>query len=229
MAVSISSPVRERILYTLRLVTVVVATALIAYISFDTLANISPVADKLFLKVQLYTCLYFQLEIIAESIIWPRTPRNYFRLGAFFIICVPYLPLLHYYGVAMKPEIEYLLRFVPLLRGAAVLASLWGLMSKSWVVRLFRVYVILLLSTLYFLSLMFFVMEYHINPQITNFWDTVWYAIMQMTTCGSNISPVTGAGKAIGVILSAEGLILFPIFTVYFTHAFARTRAGQHI
>ena len=48
---------------------------------------------------------------------------------------------------------------------------------------------------------------------------------MQMTTCGSSISPITPTGKVIGVVLSAEGLILFPVFTVYFTHAFARNHS----
>ncbi len=89
---------------------------------------------------------------------------------------------------------------------------------------MFGAYIIMLVATLYFLSLMFYVEEHTVNPGVTDYWEALWYSVMQMTTCGSSINPVTPTGKVLGVVLSAEGLILFPVFTVYFTHAFGRTR-----
>lgn len=74
---------------------------------------------------------------------------------------------------------------------------------------------------------MFYVEESPVNSGVYNYWQSLWYSVMQMTTCGSNVNPVTATGKAIGVVLSAEGLILFPVFTVYFTHAFARQRGDS--
>lgn len=231
MAVSASTQthIRRRLLFALHAVTLIVAAALIVYISIDTLTNITPRITEGYMRIGFWTCIFFQGEIVIEALIGPHTRRKFIRLGIFFIICCPLLSILHHYNVQMSAEVEYLLRFVPLVRAAAVLASMWGQMTTSWVNGMFRGYITLLVSTLYILSLLFFVEEYHINPQIQSFWDTLWYAVMQMTTCGSNINPVTPAGKAIGIILSAEGLILFPVFTVYITHAFARTRASQNV
>lgn len=231
MAVSESTHIRirKRILFALHAITLIVAAALIVYISIDTLTNITPHITEGYMRVGFWTCIFFQAEIIIEALIGPHTRQKFIRLGIFFIICCPVLSILHHYNVEMSAEVEYLLRFVPLVRAAAVLASMWRQMTTSWVNGMFRGYITLLVSTLYILSLLFFVEEYHINPQIESFWDTLWYAVMQMTTCGSDINPVTPAGKAIGIILSAEGLILFPVFTVYITHAFARTRASQNV
>ncbi len=66
---------------------------------------------------------------------------------------------------------------------------------------------------------MFFEGEHYINPQVDTFWTALWWACMSMTTTGCNIEPVTTTGYVIQVFLSAEGMMLIPVFTVYFTRA----------
>ena len=113
-----------------------------------------------------------------------------------------------------------------MIRAAFVMAMMWGIMQKNWITSMFGGYIIMLVATLYFLSLMFYVEENPVNPGVYSYWQSLWYSIMQMTTCGSSVSPVTSTGKIIGVVLSAEGLILFPVFTVYFTKAFTKINAA---
>lgn len=92
---------------------------------------------------------------------------------------------------------------------------------------MFVTYIVILVILLYVLSLMFYVEEHSVNKMVYDYWQSLWYSVMQMNTCGSNISPVTSTGKVIGIVLSVAGLIMFPVFTVFFTRAFEKTRASS--
>lgn len=215
---------RRYLLPVLHIAVLALSVLLIAYITYDTLLNISFVTNPRYLRVQLWICVFFLAEILFEWILSPHKLRFLGKNILFIIVCVPYISLIHHMGWHVSDEAYYLLRFIPMIRAAYVLAMMWGIMSKNWISSMFGAYIIMLVTTLYFLSLMFFVEEHYVNPGVTDYWQSLWYSVMQMTTCGSSINPVTPTGKVIGVILSAEGLILFPVFTVYFTHAFARNR-----
>lgn len=213
---------RDILLPPLHIAVLLCAIGLIAYITYDTLKNISFVNSLSYVKVQFWACLFFEVEIFIEFLLSKHRWRFLLRNVPFIIICLPIIPALHHFGIHVTPQVGYLLRFIPMIRAAYVMAIMWGFMQKNWISGMFGIYIVMLVSTLYFLSLMFFVEEHHVNHQVYSYWQSLWYSVMQMTTCGSNISAVTPTGKVIGVILSAEGLILFPVFTVYFTHAFSK-------
>lgn len=224
---SLIDNLRRYLLPPLHWLVLAVAVALIAYITYDTLRNITFVSQPEYIRIQLWACVFFEVEIVIETLLAKRRWHALLKNLPFIILCVPYISLIHHYNLPINGEGEYLLRFVPMIRAAYVLATTWGIMSKNWVTSMFGAYIIMLISTLYFLSLMFYVQEHHVNHEVYNYWQSLWYSWMQMTTCGSNVNPITPTGKVIGVVLSAEGLILFPVFTVYFTHAFSRTRASN--
>lgn len=221
----IEESLRRRLLPVLHILVLGGALGLIAYITYDTMLNVSFVTSEQYLKVQMWICLFFEIEIFAEWMLSPRKLHFLLRNLVFIIVCIPYTTILHHLGIHIDGQVAYLLRFVPMIRAAYVLAITWDIMSKNWITSMFGGYIIMLVATLYFLSLMFYVEESPVNSGVYNYWQSLWYSVMQMTTCGSNVNPVTATGKAIGVVLSAEGLILFPVFTVYFTHAFARQRS----
>lgn len=75
----------------------------------------------------------------------------------------------------------------------------------------------MLLATVYFSSLIFFVLEHKVNPLVPNYGEALWWAFMDVTTVGSNIYAVTITGKVLSVLLAALGMMMFPIFTVYVT------------
>ncbi len=220
----IEESLRRRLLPVLHILVLGGALGLIAYITYDTMLNVSFVTSEQYLKVQMWICLFFEIEIFAEWMLSPRKLHFLLRNLVFIIVCIPYTTILHHLGIHIDGQVAYLLRFVPMIRAAYVLAITWDIMSKNWITSMFGGYIIMRVATLYFLSLMFYVEESPVNSGVYNYWQSLWYSVMQMTTCGSNVNPVTATGKAIGVVLSAEGLILFPVFTVYFTHAFARQR-----
>ncbi|WP_303744439.1 potassium channel family protein, partial [uncultured Muribaculum sp.] len=121
-----------------------------------------------------------------------------------------------------SPEMLYLVRFIPMIRAAYVLAIVLGVLSTDKISSMFAAYVGLLITTVYFASLMFFIEEHYVNPGVTTFWSSLWWAFMDVTTVGCNINAITPTGKVLAVILAAEGLILFPVFTVYITNAMTR-------
>lgn len=75
----------------------------------------------------------------------------------------------------------------------------------------------MLLATVYFSSMIFFVLEHKVNPMVHQYSDALWWAFMDVTTVGSNIYAMTVTGKVLSVVLAALGMMMFPIFTVYVT------------
>ena len=140
----------------------------------------------------------------------------------FLLVSIPYINIIAYYGIELNPEMQYLIRFVPMIRAGYVLALVLGVLFSNKISGLFATYLGLLIATVYFASLMFFIEEHYINPGVSTYWSALWWAFMDVTTVGCNINCITPTGKVLGVILAAEGLILFPVFTVYITNSLSQ-------
>lgn len=211
----------------LRLSVVVLSIVLLYSISYDILHSVSFIADERYLGLQFWICVFFIFEAVLEWAISPDRKRALLPMIALVIVCVPYTSIIHHFQWHVSPVIYYILRVLPIVRLAAVFAVLWGVMEKNWVTGMFVTYIVILVILLYVLSLMFYVEEHSVNKMVYDYWQSLWYSVMQMNTCGSNISPVTSTGKVIGIVLSVAGLIMFPVFTVFFTRAFEKTRASS--
>lgn len=136
----------------------------------------------------------------------------------FLLVAIPYQNIIAYYGWTFSPEVTYLLRFIPLLRGGYALAIVVGWLTYNRASSLFVSYLTMLLATVYFASLAFFVLEHKVNPLVTDYGDALWWAFMDVTTVGSNIVAMTTTGRVLSVLLAALGMMMFPIFTVYITN-----------
>ena len=133
------------------------------------------------------------------------------------LVCIPYTNIIDYFGVSLSNEAHYFIRFIPLIRSGYALAIVVGWLTSSKASGLFISYTTMLLATVYFASLLFFVVEHKINPEVKNYEDSLWWAFMNVTTVGSNIYAITPTGRILSVLLSACGMMMFPIFTVYVT------------
>lgn len=201
------------------------AGLLVAIISIDAFRSMSFVADPLYEKVQTWVCYFFLFDIVVE---WSLAPRKLHYLGSnifFILVSIPYLQIISWFDWYVSAPVMFVLRFVPLVRAAYVIGMLVGATARNRMTSMFTNYMVLLLTSLYFGSLMFFISEQPVNPGVTDFGNALWWAIMDMTTCGSSISELTPTGQVLGVILAAEGLVLFPVFTVYITSAL-ETKGG---
>lgn len=194
------------------------SVGLVVLISYDTFKNVSFLANKTYLQVQFWICLFFIADVIVDYILSPKHMRYLMTHLLFLLISIPYLNIISVLHVDVSPELGYTLRFIPMVRAAYVLAIVSGAMHTSWAKSMFSGYLVILLASLYFGSMMFYVEEHDINPGLPSFWASLWWACMNITTTGCNIEPMTQTGKVLEVLLSGEGLIIFPLFTVYLTN-----------
>jgi hypothetical protein len=135
----------------------------------------------------------------------------------FFFIAIPYQYLIDWFGVKLSDEAVYLIRFIPLIRGGYALALVVNWITSSRMSGIFFSYLMILFSSIYFSSLVFYVLEHRVNPLVTAYHDAIWWACMDATTVGSNIVAVTAVGRLLSVVLAALGMMMFPIFTAYIT------------
>lgn len=190
---------------------------LVISISVDTFKGIPFYTQSLYMKVQLWICILFLFDFILELFL-SKNKLHYFGTHfIFLLVAIPYQNIIAYFGWTFSPEITYMLRFVPLVRGGYAMAIVVGWLTYNRASSLFVSYLTMLLTTVYFASLAFFVMEHKVNPLVVGYGDALWWAFMDVTTVGSNIVAVTVTGRVLSVLLAALGMMMFPIFTVYVT------------
>ena len=113
------------------------------------------------------------------------------------------------------------------IRESYIIVQVTGTINSDKVSSLFRAYITLFIVIVYFSSLMFYVEEHSVNSGVDTYWSALWWTIMTLTTAGCYITEVTTVGKILSVVLSAGGLILFPVFTVYVANAVSGTSSSD--
>lgn len=207
------------LLIILHLFVIAGALALVLMISADTFRNVSFLGDPQYLRWQFWICLLFLVDITVGFCLAPNK-WHFLRNNLFFLlICVPYVNILNWFHVQVPGEMVFLLRVIPMVRAAYVLAVVTGTLGHDRIRNMFKCYIMLLAGIVYFSSLMFYVEEHAVNPDIRSYWSSLWWSLMTMTTAGCYINEYTTVGRVLSVVLSGGGLILFPVFTVYIAHA----------
>lgn len=207
----------------LHVLILVLSLFLVISISIDTFKNIPFYTQTSYMKIQLWICLFFLFDFFFELVLSKNKWRYLRTHFIFFLVAIPYQNIISYYHLEFSPEINYFIRFIPLVRGGYALAIVVGWLSYNKASGLFISYITMLFATVYFASLIFYVLETKVNPLVTNYGDALWWAFMDVTTVGSNIIAVTVTGRVLSVLLAALGMMMFPIFTVYVTSLVQRT------
>lgn len=195
------------------------AAALVLLISYDIFNGVSYYIDPRYLKVQFWICMLFIVDILADMLLAPRKLRYLLTHVFFLLICLPYINIIDYYQISVPDYWLFTLRILPMVRAAFVLSMVAGSFGRDRIRDMFVCYIILLVGVVYFSSLMFYVEEYQVNPDVTDYWSALWWALMTMTSTGCYIPELTPVGRVLSAVLSAGGLILFPVFTVYIADA----------
>lgn len=210
--------VRKMVYFWLHVSVLVLSLFLIITISIDTFKNIAFYEEPKFMQIQFWICILFLLDFFAEWIMAEKKWHYLITHFAFFLVAIPYWAIFDYFDLSFPPKVEYLLRYIPLVRGGYALALVVSWFTASKATGLFFSYLLTLVATVYFSSVIFFVFEEHVNTLVNSYMDALWWASMDVTTVGSNIIAVTPVGRVLSVILAALGMMLFPIFTVYITN-----------
>ncbi len=132
------------------------------------------------------------------------------------LISIPYLNVIEYYNINVSREYLHLLCSIPLFRGLIALLMIVTFLTRNLSTTVFASYALVLLPIVYMSGLFFYVAEKDVNLAIKNFWYAQWWAGMTVTTIGCDINPMTPTGMILGFVLSLLGIIMLPLFTVYF-------------
>lgn len=213
--------------FSLHLSAFMLSLLLVISISIDTFRGIPFYEDVNYLDLQFWICILlmvlFALEVYTAANSWQYLGRHFL----FLLLIIPYLTLFDWWGVELSAQMEYLFRFVPLVRGyIAFTVIAYGLL-RDLASGLLITYIVVLFSFIYYCSLIFYVLEVNLNPMLHSFWDSLWYSCMTATTAGCNISAVTNVGRVISVLLALAGMMLLPVFTVYLTNLIRTGRVGE--
>lgn len=232
MKISIDRPRARRLaLDGLHALVLVLSVLLILVISVDTFKSVPFLESRLYMRFQLVVCLVFIADFFIELGLTPAGGRASFwrRRWLFLLLSVPYLNIIGQYNIPMSPDVLYFIRFVPLARGVLALVIVLEYIVANRITGMFFSYLSILVLTIYFAALIFYEREQPVNPGVTSFFDALWWCLMQATTMGSALMPVTVAGKILSFVVSFMGLIMFPLFTVYLTSLIIKHRTSLNI
>lgn len=204
-----------------------VSILLLVSISIEILRDEPFLKESINFKIQLIICIYFTIDFFIFWYLSKNRKKFIIRYGFILLLSIPYLEILNNLSIPLSYEQICLIRFIPIMRGGVALIFLLTMIIKRDATAVLLSYLVLLLSIIYFLSLIFFVFERNINTSVHGYGSVVWWAAMTVTTLGSNIIPVTVAGKAVTTALATVGLTIFPIFTVYITTIVIRISKTQ--
>lgn len=207
-----------RVRNVLRAAVVVVSLLLIVLISVDVFRpGFIPLDPHAYNRAQLPACVVYLADYFIELWLSPSRRRYFLHNLLTLLICIPYSAILQAIGVHPGGLPGYIIHYMPTLRAVLAIAVLTRFVSSNRLVGIFASYLIILVMAVYFASLVFYIWEGGVNPAVKNYWDSLYWCMLQTTTLGASFYAVTTAGKAVAMIISVMGLLLFPLFTVYLT------------
>lgn len=217
MTIEVNPNIKKSFLKLIYTSTIIASLILVLDITLLDIPNINNDQFIYNNQLQFWICIYFLFDFVLLFIIAKDKWRYLKRYGLLVFVSIPYINIFEYYNISISPQTFYILKFLPILRGTIGLFLLAKLLITNKITGLFVSYLALFFSIAYLQTLIFFVFENGVNPEVKSYSDVLWWASMTATTLGSNIIPVTTAGKFSTAILAVAGITIFPIFTVYIT------------
>lgn len=203
----------------LNAISILMLVVLIVTISIDTFKNNHDLSfHNIYMRVQLWVCIFFLFTLIVQFFLADNRRVFVRRNLIFFFISLPYLSIFEILKIHFPTDVHYLLRFIPLVRGGYALAYVIMSITPSKTSGVFFSYMLSFVFLIYSYSLVFYVSEFNVNPMVSTYFDSLWWAWMNAVTLGCSIEAVTVLGKVLSVITAMSGITMFPFFTVYIIH-----------
>lgn len=150
----------------LHVIILLLSLFLVISISIDTFKGIPFYEQSVYMEVQLWICALFLADFVLEWFLATDKMRYVATHFIFLLVAIPYQNIIAYMGWTFSPEVTYMLRFIPLVRGGYAMAIVVGWLTYNRASGLFVSYLTMLLATVYFSSLAFYVMEHGSNPLV---------------------------------------------------------------
>ena len=204
--------------------TMIAAVILLVALSYEILHGSRTHFSQGYMTLQLVVCAIFLLDFAVRLSAEERKWRFLGRNILFLLFSIPYLKIVDWLGVPPPREWSLVLMSIPILRMLLAIYLLVQWIIDDGIRRLFAAYALTLLFFTYMSALIFYDFESGANAELTGFGDALWWAFMNMTTVGSSITPITAIGKILAVLLPLFGMMVLPLFTVYISNIFKKTK-----
>lgn len=209
---------KKRILYILQVLMLIASVLIILIISLEAFSRDGFVGyDGLYMDAQLPICIVFLAYFGLHMYYSPDPPRFFRRHIIYFLLSIPYSWIITKAGVHLHGIGGYAIHLIPLMRAVLALVIIVNYISSNKLIGIFASYTLILVLSVYFCSVLFYICERHINPAVTSYWVAFWWTWLQASTLGASFYPVSIVGKIIAGVMSIEGMLMFPLFTVYLT------------
>lgn len=77
-------------------------------------------------------------------------------------------------------------------------------------------------------ALLFYFIEFRLNPHLESFPQAIWWALVSMTTVGyGDVVPVTGVGRLLGIFIIFMGVALVSVFTATISSIFVAQKLKE--
>ncbi len=201
--------------------------ALVVTLTGDVLWGDASSWNRSYMAVQMVTCMVLAADFFARLYYAPNRRRYFARNWPILLLAIPYLNIIRWAGVHPGVDWYFALKCVPLIR---VFWMIW--IVVLWVGRCRRAvsllwsYILSVVGIAYVSALIFYAYEAG-NPGVDGFGNSLWWAWMSLSTAGASIVPMTTIGKVLAVFLPCVGMMLFPVFTVYYTSIVTSNRNGE--
>lgn len=210
---------KDIIIKILRVATILAAFCLVGVMSVDAFHIESDfLRHSLYARMQLPVCVVFLLDFFVNMFFAEHRGLYLRRNILFLLFSIPYSYILFHCGVHLTGVGAYVLHLIPTLRAIMAMWILVRALAKNPLLGFLLSYIAVMLLMVYFGSIIFYIYEGHgANPDVTSYWAALLWSALQATTLGASFYACTTAGKAVAIVLSSFGVMMFPVFTVYLT------------
>lgn len=201
---------------------------MILVLSLETLYHENLFSDKFILLFNLVVCCVFLTDFFIRLNFADKKKRFLLYNFLLLIVSIPYLNIVEWFNLEADRQLHLILRTLPLIRGIYGVAIMIGWVTHNKIYNLFFSYIVTMIGVIYYSSVMFYAVEREVNPLVETYWNSLWWALMDVTTVGSNIYGVTFLGQLLAAVLAGAGMMMFPIFTVYITTIYTKMWKSRH-
>lgn len=129
------------------------------------------------------------------------------------IIAMLPLDILYFSPVSLPPNYMFIARLFRFLRLVALFRREWKYVSSFFKQTHINFAIGMLLFTMLAGTILFYLVEHSVNPEVHTFWDALWFTLTTMISGNSSIVPITYYGEGISVLMMIIGISFVGILT----------------